>query len=74
MTDPKYTDSELDHYREVFRSPGKGVTHVPVKDGQAGKVADMLDDLSDRRAREKGLTPCRVCREPAGGRYCPEHS
>lgn len=72
MTEQTYSDSELDHYRHAFRdaAKGKGTTHVPVKDGQAGKVADMLDDLAER----KRGSHCRACGEPAVGRYCREHA
>lgn len=70
MPDPKYTEAELDHYRQVFRNPGKGTTHVPVQNGQAGKVADMLDDLAERRRESH----CKACGEPSSGPYCPDHA
>lgn len=69
MKEPSYSEAELDHYREVFRNPGKGVTHVPVRNGQAEKVADMLDDLAERRRGSH----CKACGEPSVGPYCPGH-
>lgn len=77
MTEPVYSDSELDHYRRVFRdgADGKTTTHVPVRNGQAGKVADMLDHLKELTSPTE-YRPCRACGERGHtqGGYCADHS
>ena len=54
MTDPKFTDRALDEQRKFFRdaAQGKHGSFIPVKD-RAGQVADMLDDLAEKRAEAK---------------------
>ena len=54
MTDPVYTDEQLDDTRKFFRdaAQGKHGSFIPVKD-RAGQVADMLDDLAEKRAEAK---------------------
>lgn len=74
MADSVYTDEQLDHQRKMFREAARETTHktfVPVEN--AGQVADMLDDLADRR--KDGDRPCKACGErvPTKGGYCREH-
>lgn len=71
MPDPKFTrDAVIDNrdfFDEAARSPKEAF--IPVKE-RAGQVADMLDDLAER----KRDSHCKACGEPAGGRYCREHA
>lgn len=56
--DPKYTDEQLDHQRETFREAAREPyhkTYIPVEN--AGQVADMLDDLKERREKGSSLSP-----------------